>query len=66
MFRVGADIPWASLSGFRTSTQQAMAARNLARWEVQHREETQRWAARLGEIIDGDPQSENLDVIAEF
>jgi quinol monooxygenase YgiN len=39
-------------------------------WEAaeanNEREETQRWAARLIEIIDGDPKYENLDVIAEF
>lgn len=39
-------------------------------WEAaeanNEREETRRWAARLAEIIDGEPKYENLDVIAEF
>lgn len=30
------------------------------------REETQAWAARLAELIDGEPKYENLDVLDEF
>lgn len=38
-------------------------------WEAAQRNndrpETQRWAARFAEVIDGDPKYENLDVLAE-
>lgn len=30
------------------------------------RPETQSWAARLAEVIDGEPKYENLNVLAEF
>ena len=30
------------------------------------RPETQQWAARLNELIDGDPKYENLDVLRDF
>ncbi|HEX9856701.1 MAG TPA: hypothetical protein VGC47_15425 [Acidimicrobiia bacterium] len=39
-------------------------------WEAaeqnNERPETQRWAARLAEIIEGEPKYENLDVLQEF
>jgi quinol monooxygenase YgiN len=34
--------------------------------ENNDRPETQAWAARLMEIIDGEPKYENLDVLTEF
>jgi quinol monooxygenase YgiN len=30
------------------------------------RPETQKWAARLNDLIDGEPKYENLDVLGEF
>jgi quinol monooxygenase YgiN len=55
---------------FRDKPGKYVIEANFESWEAAEanndRPETQQWAARLNDLIDGEPKYENLDVIAEF
>lgn len=55
---------------FRDKPGRYVVQADFESWEAAEanndRPQTQEWAARMAEIIDGDPKYENLDVLADF
>lgn len=58
------------LLAFRDKPGRYVIQADFESWEAAEanndRPETKQWAARLAEVIEGDPKYENLDVMAEF